>query len=260
MNRRIRETVIERFNKKTDSMPPPETFVDGDKQRPCGYWLIKSRELGKPPRRPINTYVNEAIELRDWLYTLPELEQGIKDGLKPLFPKPERPLVVEVGCYFGHTLTELALHNPGINFLGLDIKYKRVVKSCRKLTKYRVTNARVALCEIQDLTVLFPDKSLQGMCIFFPDPWSKNRHSKNRYIREDFFRQVNDKLMDNGFLWLKTDVLAYYNEVKEAACNMGFDIKEALPAQLREREYKTQFESLFIRQNLPIYELFLEKK
>lgn len=233
---------------------PGFTFTHDDKYRPYGYWLIRARATGERPTNRQNHYVAEAMDMPGYLFTLPELENRVIQ----VFPEPSRPLVVEVGCYYGHTLTELAMNNPGINFLGVDIKYKRVVKSCQKVLEKQLSNTRVTICDIQDLLPFFPDRSLYGMCIFFPDPWFKNRHEKNRYLSKDFFKLLEEKLEDHGFIWIKTDHKAYHDEVTDSAAQLGFNISNQFPGKLQQRDYVTPYENIFNRQHLPVYQLILE--
>ena len=103
-----------------------------------GKWLIQLRAGKKPGFRPINHYLFEAVELKGLLYTQPELESEFPG----IFENPSLPLVLDVGCYLGHTVIELAKHNPGINVLGLDVKYKRVVRSCHKIELRSGNNLR----------------------------------------------------------------------------------------------------------------------
>ena len=220
-----------------------------------GKWLIELREKGTVSFTPYNNYVFEAAERKGLLYPLPELKKEIPD----IFNNPALPLVIDVGCYMGHTVIELAKYNRDINVLGLDIKYKRVVKSCRKIVKEELTNAKIALCDVQDVMPILPKEWLYGMFIFFPDPWIKDRHEKHRYLNEGFFSEVFSKLSDQGFIWLKTDHKYYVDEVLTIAEKYNFSIIDRLPGKIQQREYKSTFEDLFNRQNKPIHRLTLLK-
>ena len=132
--------------------------ITDDKQltRIYGSWLIRSRGGVICTKMPHNPYMFEAVKLQGLLYTIPELEREFPD----IFENPALPLVLEVGCYMGHTVMELAEHNPGINVLGLDIKYKRVVKSVRKIERSRLPNAKIALCDVMELLPILKEHSV----------------------------------------------------------------------------------------------------
>ena len=216
-----------------------------------GKWLIQLRAGKKPDFRPINYYLFEAVELRGLLYTQPELESEFPG----IFKDSSLPLVLDVGCYTGHTVIELAKHNPGINVLGLDVKYKRVVKSCRKIKREQLTNAKIAICDIRELVPILPEGSVYGMLIFFPDPWIKIRHHKFRFLNEEFFRELFSRLSGGGFIWIKTDHREYYEAVSDFAPQCDFTIVDCLPDKIEQREYRTLFESMFLQKEIPTYQI-----
>lgn len=219
-----------------------------------GKWLIQLREGKTPHFKPTNKFLYEAAGMIDSIYSIPELKRVTPNPLN-IFEDPSLPLVIDVGCYFGHTVVELAANNPGINVLGNDIKYKRVVKSARKIKQEQLPNARIAMCDIIELVPLLPKQSLLAMFIFFPDPWVKTRHKKLRYIDETFFNQVRDCMMNGGAVWLKTDHKGYYDALMEFTERSDFKPTDRLPRGVEERPYTTIFESIFQNQNQPIYQL-----
>jgi len=217
-------------------------------------WLSYLRKGGTLPYTTANRYIYEAVEYRELLYTTDEL----KEQFPGVFENPGLPLVLDVGCYYGDTLVELAQHNPRINVLGLDIKYKRVVKSSRKIIKSNFPNARVALCDIMDLMPLLKEHSVAAIFIFFPDPWTKKRHHRYRYIDETFLRDALSRLRPDGVIWLKSDHKEYYDEIKEFVLGEpGFRIVENLPGEIVPRPYPTIFEGVFLRQDIPIYQVMI---
>ncbi|UCH95772.1 MAG: tRNA (guanosine(46)-N7)-methyltransferase TrmB [Candidatus Aminicenantes bacterium] len=217
--------------------------------------LIRLREGEPCTFNHHNKYIFEAVDMRGLLYTLPELECEFPD----IFENPSLPLVLEVGCYMGHTVIELARNNPGINVLGLDIKYKRVVKSARKIKREKLPNAKIALCDVMELLPILPVDSLYGMFIFFPDPWIKRRHEKHRYLNQDFFNMASSRLWAGGFIWLKTDQKKYFDEIIATARQYNFSVFDCLPDKIAWRGYTTLFEEMFAKKKLPVYQVILSK-
>ncbi len=220
-----------------------------------GSWLIRSREGVMGTKIPLNPYMFEAVQLQDLLYTIPELEREFPH----IFENPTLPLVLEVGCYMGHTVMELAEQNPGINVLGLDIKYKRVVKSVRKIKRAGLANAKIVFCDVMDLLPILPGHSVYGMFVFFPDPWIKSRHEKHRYLKEHFFSLAGSRLAEGGFIWLKTDQKKYFDEIIAAAKQYDFSEINRLPGKIEQREYRTIFENTFTRKKIPYYQVILSR-
>jgi tRNA (guanine-N7-)-methyltransferase len=220
-----------------------------------GTWLIRSREGVTGTKIPHNPYMFEAVKLQGLLYTIPELEREFPN----IFENPALPLVLEVGCYLGHTVIELVEHNPGINVLGLDIKYKRVVKSVRKIERSRLPNAKIALCDVMELLPILTEHSVYGMFIFFPDPWIKDRHEKYRYLKEHFFSLAYSRLTAGGFIWLKTDQKKYFDEITTTAHQYNFRVIDCLPGKIARREYRTLFENTFTKKKIPYYQVILSR-
>ena len=224
-----------------------------DDEYAIGHYLVRLRNGEALNLNIRNRYLFQANQLRGLLYTKPELEKSF-----PLLSKnPGLPVVIEIGCYMGDTVVEIAKRNPGLNVLGVDIKYKRVVKSCYKIKRARLTNAKIAIGDARELIAVLPDHSLYGILAFFPDPWQKKKHKKHRFLDTHFFKVVSDKLSDQGFIWLKTDNKAYYEEIMETLQDYNFTAVDSLPLLLIGENHRTFFEQLFIKANEPIYQLFI---
>ncbi len=204
----------------------------------------------------LNPYITKAKELTGLLYTLEDFEKNYP----AIFPDPALPLVVEIGCYKGDTVIELAEYNKEINILGIDIKYKRVVISCEKIKKKGFENCKIALSDAGEIIQKLPENSLLGVFAFFPDPWVKEKQQKHRLLTRDFFTGIYPKLTAGGFTWIKTDNKTYFDQVTDSIKKSGFNITGALPGTIAAREYKTLFEKRFGEQNKTIYQVLALKK
>jgi tRNA (guanine-N7-)-methyltransferase len=223
--------------------------------------LIGRLKKGEPgPGRHFNPYLEEALEFQDILY--------IQDEILPTFPyifeEKTAPLLLEIGCYMGKNVLEFAHLNPGWNVLGIDITYKRVVKSARKIKREKISNARIGICDGFALIDASPSDVLAGTCVFFPDPWMKKKQRHNRLLNAIFLEKLFAKTKPGGFFWFKTDSLDYFQEVMELLANGGLWKEDALaacgaPADLAEGSYTTAFEKLFTEQGLPLYRCLFRK-
>lgn len=222
-----------------------------------GNLLIRLRNGETVDIAPYNLYLRQAIHLTDLLYTLPELE----NSWPGIFEDTSLPILMEIGCYMGETVAEVGKRNPEFNILGVDIKYKRVVKSCNRIKREGLTNAKIAMGDARKLLAIIPDCSLFGILAFFPDPWQKRRHEKNRFLDDSFFETAYRKLTGNGFIWIKTDNGSYYEEVMERVRKFDYAIADTLPLPrpLIGEKYHTFFEQLFRRKNKPVHQLFIQK-
>ncbi len=122
----------------------------------------------------------------------------------------EAPVVLEIG--FGHAdvLVALAKTYPHINYIGVEVYQAGVLAGMRHLHEYGLKNVRIYHGDALDIMEQgIKDASLQGINIFFPDPWPKRRHHKRRLIQAEVVDLLGSKLASEGFLHLATDVEAY---------------------------------------------------
>lgn len=220
--------------------------------RQAGLLVERMKKGEAAPDKHFNPYLHEALDYQDILFT--GADWANKEG--QVFSDPTKPLLIEIGCYMGKNVLEFASNNPDWNVLGIDITYKRVVKTARKIRSLGLNNAKILISDARDALKVIPKHSLSGVCVFFPDPWPKKKQLKNRLLQEPFLNLLGEKLnTSNGFFWFKTDSEDYFNNVLVTASELGWSESEpnALPQGLAPLPYTTVFEALFIGKNLPIY-------
>ncbi|MEK9727029.1 MAG: hypothetical protein VW397_02855 [Candidatus Margulisiibacteriota bacterium] len=60
---------------------------------------------------------------------------------------------------------------------------------------------------------VIPDRSLDRVFIFHPDPWFKKRHHKRRVINLELIRLLRQKMAPQGVVFISTDVYELYDEI-----------------------------------------------
>ena len=79
-----------------------------------------------------------------------------------------------------------------------------------------LTNVRVIQHDaVEVLNNMLADASLDGVHIFFPDPWHKKRHHKRRLIQAGFVKLLCTKLKAGAYLHVATDWQEYAEWVLE---------------------------------------------
>lgn len=119
----------------------------------------------------------------------------------------EAPLHLEIGSGNGFFLTGMARQNPGWNWVGVEIRYKRVVLCARKLVKAGVPNARIVRYHGAFLDDLVPEGTLDGVYLNHPDPWPRERHEKNRIISRWFLEDLSRLMKPGAWFRIKSDHL-----------------------------------------------------
>jgi tRNA (guanine-N7-)-methyltransferase len=163
--------------------------------------------------------------------------------LAELFPKPQ-PLEVELGCGDASFLVEYARRNPKKIFIGVERLLGRISKLDRKGRRAGLTNLRgVRIESSYFLQFLLPPNSISALHIYFPDPWPKKRHHKNRLINENFPALARAALAPGGIIYLRTDDADYFSQMTEVfGEGRGFQ-KIETPVELA--ELPTDFERDF---------------
>jgi tRNA (guanine-N7-)-methyltransferase len=166
--------------------------------------------------------------------------------LEEFFPK-RQPLEVELGCGDGSFLAEYARQNPGKNFIGVERLLGRIQKLDRKGRRAGLENLRgVRIESSYFLQWLLPPHSATALHIYFPDPWPKKRHRKNRLVNENFPVFTRAAVAPGGVVYLRTDDADYFSQMAEVfGANQDFQYIET-PAELAElptdfeREYRAR--------------------
>ncbi len=136
----------------------------------------------------------------------------------------EAPLHVEIGSGAGFFLTGMAVAHPDWNFLGVELRFKRVVICARKLDVACVSNARIARYHGAFLDDLFEDGTLSALYVNHPDPWPKERHEKNRLIARWFLEDCARLLQPGGHLRIKSDHPPNVTRVPELIAGLPFTV------------------------------------
>ncbi len=129
---------------------------------------------------------------------------GIQDAV-PLFGR-KAPLILEIGFGMGETTVAIAQHMPEKDFLAIDVHTPGIGSLLKRIGESGVTNIRVMRHDAVEVVrdMLLPE-SLEGIHIFFPDPWPKARHHKRRLIQPAFVQLLASRLKRGGLLHLATD-------------------------------------------------------
>jgi tRNA (guanine-N7-)-methyltransferase len=149
-----------------------------------------------------------------------------------LFPVAQ-PLEVELGSGDGSFLVNYAKLHPGRNFMGVERLLGRLRKLDRKARRASLQNvAGLRIESAYFLEYLLPPQSVTALHIYFPDPWPKRKHRKNRLINARFTELAHQVLAPKGVVYLRTDDEDYFNQmVSVFAANTTFGLTET-PAEL----------------------------
>ena len=135
------------------------------------------------------------------------------------------PIVVELGCGKGEYTIDLALRNPSINYIGVDIKGARLWKGAKFAEEHHLPNVAFLRTRIEFIEALFGKDEVSEVWITFADP--QIGREKKRLTSPLFLERYRNFLKPGGIVHLKTDsrylheysrAIAEQNELKILAC------------------------------------------
>lgn len=126
------------------------------------------------------------------------------------------PVILEIGFGNGASLLQMAQHAPQKNFIGVEVHRPGVGKLINDAHQAGVNNVKV-FCEdaIEVLAHNIADASLDGVQLFFPDPWHKKKHNKRRIVQPAFAQTIRGKLRVGGYFHMATDWEPYAQKMLE---------------------------------------------
>jgi tRNA (guanine-N7-)-methyltransferase len=171
--------------------------------------------------RPIRSYVLRQgrisnAQQRAWEALLPRYGIPFRTALLDLdaeFGRPA-PKLLEIGFGMGETTASVAAAHPENDYLGIEVHRPGVGSVLRLIAERGLENVRVIQHDaVEVLKDMIRPASLDGVHIFFPDPWPKLRHHKRRLIQPPFVALLSERLRAGGYLHVATDWAHYAGQV-----------------------------------------------
>jgi tRNA (guanine-N7-)-methyltransferase len=141
----------------------------------------------------------------------------------------DHPVVLEIGFGMGEATAQMAAADPATNVLAVDVHTPGQGNLLNLAEHQGLTNIRVgngdAIILLREM--LAPD-SLDGLRVFFPDPWPKKRHHKRRLIQPEFLSLAATRLKPGAVLHCATDWEPYAAQMLEVlTAHPGFENTQA---------------------------------
>ncbi|QKI90098.1 tRNA (guanosine(46)-N7)-methyltransferase TrmB [Thiomicrorhabdus xiamenensis] len=148
----------------------------------------------------------------------PEFGLEVKNGMldfSEVFGR-QAPTIVEIGFGMGKSLAEMAEANPHNNYIGVEVHKPGVGALLKLIEEKKLSNVRIFNHDaIEVLEQCIPKDSLDGVYLFFPDPWHKKRHHKRRIVQPAFAATIAEHLKIGGQFHMATDWENYSEHMME---------------------------------------------
>lgn len=146
-------------------------------------------------------------ELKPFAFGMPEINKP--HNFQKLFSS-EQPLVLDIGAGKGEFVEKMARLHPDWNFLCIELKLNRVRSIVKRARRAELHNIRVMHGRIEHLIPhCFFGGTVSHAYMNFPDPWQKERQSKNRTMNPLFCSRISELLISGGIFHFATDVKSY---------------------------------------------------
>jgi tRNA (guanine-N7-)-methyltransferase len=205
------------------SRATPGAKAEGEYVLQCSGFFVSSclrgnksfliHTMSQTKHRPIRSFVKRegrmtqaqqrALEKLLPLYGVTDIDRPI--DLDTLFPR-RAPRYLEIGFGMGTSLIKMAEDNPANDYLGIEVHRPGVGSVLIKAEEKQLQNIKLINHDaIAVLKQAIPDNSLDGIYLFFPDPWPKKKHHKRRIVQQGFVEHVYRCLKPGGILHMATD-------------------------------------------------------
>ena len=126
------------------------------------------------------------------------------------------PLVLEIGFGMGEATAHIARVRPDDHFLCCEVHEPGVGALLKRLGEQDLQNVRIVAHDaVEVLDHMLAPASLDGVHIFFPDPWHKKKHNKRRLVQPPLVARLATRLKPGGYLHCATDWQPYAQQILE---------------------------------------------
>ena len=210
------------------------------------------------------------IRFKKW--ARPELEaskfyidnpEEIKGKWKEQFKNKENPIYLELGCGKGKFISQIAIQNPQINFIAIDLVdamlglAKREIEQTYNQAQKEIDNVILTRFDIQRIDlILSKEDNIKRIYINFCNPWPKGKHRKKRLTHTRQLEKYKEFLAEGAEIYFKTDdddlfesSLEYFEETGFKIISKTYDLHTT---PIWDNNIETEHEKMFCEQGIKI--------
>ena len=207
----------------------------------------------------------KAIETLGPQFLLPYTGQQIDWETSFHSNQTDRQRILEIGFGMGETTAKIAQTRPEDDFLAIEVHEPGVGALLKVIGEQGISNLRLMRHDaVEVVQNMIPESFLDGVHVYFPDPWHKKRHNKRRLIQPEFVALLSSRIKTGGYWHLATDWQEYAEQMMEVlSAEPSLQNTGTLPDGYAERpSYRpvTKFENRGLRLGHGVWDLVFKKK
>ncbi|WP_308431448.1 tRNA (guanosine(46)-N7)-methyltransferase TrmB [Chitinilyticum piscinae] len=172
------------------------------------------------------------------------------------------PRVLEIGFGMGQATAQIAAGRSDTDFIGVEVHTPGVGSLLKLLGEGDIGNVRIVQHDAVDvLQQMIAPAGLDGVHVYFPDPWHKKRHNKRRLIQPAFVELLVSRLKSGGYIHLATDWEDYAIQMLEVLSGNA-DLLNTADGYAPRPDYRplTKFENRGIKLGHGVWDLVFRKR
>jgi len=222
--------------------------------------------FGRRKGRPLRTYQQSLLENRLGGLRL-ELEAPPPTDLRQLFTVPVDAIQLEIGFGGGERLLSALERCPNTGFIGVEPFVNGMAKLLAQIDNEPELASRLRLNDEDAVRLLdwLPAASLDGIDLFYPDPWPKKKHWKRRFVNQANLNRFARVLKPGGRFRFASDIVSYVEWTLEQCQQHGAFVPQSTQLEdwLQPYPYwhSTRYEAKALREGrVPHYLTFHHKQ
>jgi tRNA (guanine-N7-)-methyltransferase len=172
------------------------------------------------------------------------------------------PRILEIGFGMGDSTATIAAAHPENDYLALEVHTPGVGNLLKLIDEQHIGNLRLIQHDaVEVLRDMIADASLDGVHIYFPDPWHKARHNKRRLVQPPFVASLMSKLKTGAYIHFATDWQDYAEQAL-AVFTAEPQLENSADGYAPRPDYRplTKFEQRGIRLGHGVWDLIFRKR
>ncbi len=178
----------------------------------------------------------------------------LTNPIKDVF-KNNNKLVLEIGTGKGDFITNMALNNPDMNFIGIEQNETILAIALKKVIDLGLTNVKLIRVNANEMLSIFDTKEIDIIRLNFSDPWPKSKHEDRRLTSPEFLNMYYNILNDDGYIAFKTDNREFFDYSVECFKEHNYSIEDInynYPLTNNRDDVPTEYERKFRALGTPI--------